>query len=321
MKKKLFSIIAIGAVALTSCKKEEVLDSNQLGEAVITGNIYANLDETNDVNSAGLFSLGSNPESVEGITVSVTIDTEDWDQSPDNNYDYPEKTYTAVTNATGDYVLTIPATDKPSNVALVFSNLYTTQNKHTTDGSALTEDVKVGGNTEYVQIFNGAAVTVAHEANMTTVYTSANEYGTAKVRIKFRCDVDYGPNSVATYDDLTGSSLIGQTVEFTYVNGYAPDDNYYNNTVFSGTIVIDPTDNTQGLVEVDIPTRATGQNDVRINGHFSDFQGTVKTNDGLGGEMTQNAIYNLGNVYYNMFYLADGEIETYGTIYVSTTEN
>jgi len=320
MKKKLFSILAIGAIAITSCEKE-VLDSNQLGEAVITGNIYANLDETNDVNSAGLFSLGSNPESVKGITVSVTIDTRIWDQSPDNNYDYPEKTYTATTDANGNYTLTIPATDKPSNVNLKFGNLYTTQKKYTTDGSDLTEDVKVGGNNESVVIFSTAKVVVAHEANMTTVYTATNEYGTGKIRVKFRCDVDYGPNSTQTYDDLTGSSLIGQTVEFTYTNGYSPDNNYNNNTVFSGTIVLDPTNNTQGLVEVDIPTRPTGQNQVRIIGNFSDFQGTVIKNDGSGNEETQNAIYNLGNTYYNMFYLSDGGIETYGTITVYTTEN
>ena len=271
MKKKVFSIMAISAIALTACKKDEVLDSNQLGQATITGNIYANLDEVNDVNSAGLFTLGSNPESVEGITVSVTIDTEDWDQSPDNNYDYPEKTYTAITNATGDYVLTIPVTDKPSNVNLDFGNIYTTQNKYTTDGSVLTEDVKVGGNSESVVIFNGAALNVAHEANMTTVYTATNEYGSGKIRVKFRSDVNYGPNSVTTYDDLTGSSLIGKTVEFTYSSGYAPDNNYNNNTVFTGTIILDPTNNTQGLVEIDIPTRPTGQSFVYMNGNFSDF--------------------------------------------------
>lgn len=322
MKKKLFSIMAIGAIAITSCKKDEALDSNQLGEAVITGNIYANLDETNDVNAAGLFSLGSNPESVEGITVSVTVDTEDWDQSPDYNYDYPEKTYTAVTNADGDYTLTIPTTDKPSTVYLSFGNLYTTQNKYTTDGTTLTEDVKVGGNYEGVQIYSGAIVNVAHEANMTTVYTAVNEYGSGKIRVKFRCDVNYGPNSTQTYDDLTGSSLIGQTVEFTYRNGYAPDDNYNNNTVFTGTIALDPNDNTLGIVELDIPTRPTGQNPVYINGNFSDFQGTVKKNDGFGNEITQDAIYNLGNTYSNMFYLGDGGIETYYSIItVYTTEN
>jgi hypothetical protein len=321
MKKKVFSIIAIGAIALTSCNKDEVLDSNQLGEAVIKGNIYANLDETNDVNSAGLFALGSNPESVEGLTVSVTIDTKDWDQSPDVNYNYPEKTYTAITDANGDYTLTMPATDKPSTAYLSFGNLYTTQSKFTTDGSDLIEDVKVGGNYIGVQIFSGANVVVAHEANMTTVYTANNEYGTGKLRMKVKCDVNYGPNSTQVYDDLTGSSLIGQTVEFTYRNGYqAPDGTYNNNSIFTATILLDPTDNTSGLIEVDVPTFPTGGSITYVTGNYSDFQGTVKKDDGLGNEITQNAIYNLGGTYY-MPNLSDGGIETYGTIYITTTEN
>lgn len=321
MKRKIFSILTIALVTMASCKKE-VLDSNQLGEAIIKGNVYANLDETNDVNSVGIFSPGSVPEQVEDMMVSVEIDTRNWDQTPDNSYNYPKKTYTATTNANGDYTLTIPATEKASNVTLKFNKLYTTKKKYTTDGSELIEEVYVGDNSFNVTIFSGAVVNRSDEASVNTSNSPSNEYGSAKIRVQFRCNSDYGPNSTQTYDPIAGTSLIGKTVEFIYAQGQqAPDGSYNNPTVFSGKIVEDPINPTYGLVEMNIPTFPTGQGNVYITGVFSDFQGTVKKDDGTGVEKTQNAIWNLGNTYSYMFNLEDGDIDTYGVISIGTTEN
>ena len=187
MKKKLFSIMAIAAIAMTSCKKEEVLDSNQLGEATINGNIYADLDQTNDVNAAGLYVSKSNPENVEGITVTVTINTGDWDQSPDASYAYPEKTYTATTDVNGDYTLVIPCTDEVTYPTVSFGTIYTTQSLYTTDGTELTDDIKVGGNSASLTIYSGANINVSHEASISAANgTATYEYGSAKVRIYFQ---------------------------------------------------------------------------------------------------------------------------------------
>lgn len=322
MKRKIFSIIAIASIVIVSCKKDEVLDSNQLGEAIIKGNVYANLDETNDVNSVGIFSPGSVPEDVENMMVSIEVDTKNWDQTPDNSYNYPKKTYTAITDANGDYTLTIPATEKASYVTLKFNKLFTTKKKYTTDGSSLVEEVYVGNNSFSVNIFSGAIINRSDEASVYTSNAPANEYGSAKIRVQFRCNSDYGPNSIQTYDEIAGTSLIGKTVEFIYSPGQqAPDGSYNNPTVFSGIIGVDPVNPTYGLVEIDIPTFPTGQGNAYINGVFSDFQGTVKKDDGTGIEETQNAIWNLGNTYSYMFNLEDGDIDTYSVITISTTEN
>jgi len=294
--------MAIAAIAMTSCKKEEVV-STELGEATIRGNVYADLDYTNDIDAAGLYSEGLVHENVAGLTVTVEVNTYYWDQTPDNSYDYAVKTYTATTDAEGNYELTIPATDESYQVAIEFGNLYTTRSEFAVDGvSVLEENVRVGGNTVYKNIYAGATVNTSDAASVLYVDGSADEYGSATVRVVINANWDQGPNSIAGYDDLTGSSVIGKMVEMSYVNGYAPYGNGYDN-LWSVALTA------SGIVEFTIPTYpATSTNQIGVKYRIADFAGTYLYNDG-GVEATQDAIwYNLG--FSNTYGIYDGDIVT-----------
>ena len=210
--------MAIVAIAMTSCEKEEVLDSNELGQAVITGNVWADIDRRDDVDASGLYIPGLNPENVEGITVTAEVDTENWDQSPsqDPNYIYAKKTYSAVTDASGNYTLTIPATDKAYQVELMFGTIYTTKYIYTTDGSEESEGVSVTRGSVYVDIHKGATVNIRSEAdNVNKTNGNATEYGS----VTFQGIVYVDWDGQISGETAAGSAVIGKTLEFSYRSG------------------------------------------------------------------------------------------------------
>jgi hypothetical protein len=306
MKKKLFSIMAIAAIAMTtSCKKEEALDSNQLGEATINGNVFAYIDGRNDVDANGLFIDELTPENLEGLAVSVSINTMIWDQSPDNNYDYPVKTYTTTTDADGNYTLTIPATDEPNNVTIVFGDMLATYWEYTADGSDASKEIEIDGGSQNVSIFNGASLNVRHEAGWNNVSGTAETFGSATLRVVYRANWDQ--TNGTTNDTLTGTALIGQTVTATYNNG--PND--LSGNVYSAVIAVDANDPTQAIAEFTIPTYAAGNTNVsRMYFQTPDFQGTRLYNDGTD-DITQNCIWDFSNNnYYDGQNLFNGTIAT-----------
>jgi hypothetical protein len=300
--------MAIAAIALTSCKKEEV-ESTQLGEATINGNIYADLDYTNDVDAAGLYDQGLVNENVEGLTVTVEVDTKNWDQTPDNSYTYAKKTYTATTDASGNYSLVIPATDKAFNVTVNLGYIFTTRKDFAVDGvTVLEENVRVGGNSFNKSIYSGAVITASDAASVSYVDGGTEEYGSAIVRVRVNANWDQGPNSTDFYDDLTGSSVIGKTVELTYEN--AP---YGNGTTNVWTGVVDAS----GIVEFTVPTYALGSaSGVRVKAKILDFTGTYLYDDG-GTEASQDAIWETPYGYSGFF--SNGDITTMN-IYCSFTD-
>jgi hypothetical protein len=260
MKKRLFSIMAIGAIALTSCKKEEVLDSNQLGEATINGNVFAYLDERNDVNADGIYISNLTPENVAGISVSVSVNTRDWDQTPDYSYDYPVKTYTTVTDADGNYTLTIPATDEQLSQTINFGNILATYYEYTTDGSEVTKEVEVIGGSQGVTLFNGAVATPRKQATWNNVSGSTTEFGSATIRGMVYANWDAGINAESTNqssytynvnnvtESVSGSPIAGQTLNiyYTYIQGNILSTGADN--VMTMTIAAD------GSYEMSIPT-------------------------------------------------------------------
>ena len=275
MKKKVFSIMAIVAIAMTSCEKEEVLDSNQLGQAVITGNVWADLDGRDDVDASGLYIPGLNPENVEGITVTAEVDTENWDQSPsqDPNYIYAKKTYSAVTDASGNYTLTIPATDKAYQVELVFGTIYTTKYIYTTDGSEESEGVSVTRASVYVDIHKGAAVNIRSEANnVNQTNGNATEYGSVTFQGNVYVDWD---GQIAGSETAVGSAVIGKTLEFSYRSGYTPSG-VSQSTTFSAVIAAD------GSYSVTVPTNINGSHYIALKmddfiGSYTDIAGFAST--------------------------------------------
>lgn len=286
-------MLAIATIAMTSCKKEEVT-TDELGMATINGKVTADLDYSNDLNN-GLYDQGFTKEGVEGMTVSVEVNTMYWDQTPDYSYDYEKKTYTTTTDANGNYSLEIPATDEAYTVTIKFGDVYTTRKIYTTDGSTQTEDVRVYESNRNVSIYKGASIDVEDIASVTTTNASAYEFGEMTIRGEVFADMDWtqGGNESAS-----GSALVGKTLIFFY--SYGPDyNNYGQGNEFSTTIQAD------GTYELTIPTSVAGGPSVNVGAKFED----LIENYIDGGGATDQAVYDYYNSYIwdgtNNFYNAD----------------
>ncbi len=283
MKRTILSIVAVAALAMTSCKKNEPVD--QLGDATINGNIWAYLDATNDINAQGIYIANLNPEVVASMPISVEVNTMNWDQNPDYSYDYAKKTYTTTTDASGNYTLTIPATDEGYNVTVRLGDLFTERKSYAADGTTvITDNVKVGGNSFNVFIYKGGVINTSNQANVNTVSGSTNDYGSATVRIQVQANWNQGPSSTAFYDNLTGSDVVGKTVEISYVPGWAPHYTGYE-TIWTGTVPAN------GLVEFTIPTwSAASTNQTQVKYRIADFIGNMIVDDG-GSDSTVPATW------------------------------
>jgi hypothetical protein len=297
---------------LTSCKKEEVLDSNQLGEATINGNLFAHIDETNDVDANGNYIQNLTPENLEGVAVTVTINTMSWDQSPDVNYDYPEKTYSTVTDADGNYTLTIPCTDagfvnqfgNAVDVEVEFGTKIVTYKEYSPTGEDLSRQIEINQTSQYIDLRAGMVVDTRHEAtSWDPVSGSSTEFGSSTLRLVYQVDWDY---TNAGLDTLTGSSLIGKTISLEYNSG--PSE--LNGNIYTALVAVDANNPTLAIAEFTVPTYSAGNGSSYMNILTPDFQGVRVYNNG-SDDVTQNCIWNFGaNSYYTGTALADGAIET-----------
>lgn len=156
MKKQLFAALSFSAIALVGCKKEDPVPV-ELGTAVVSGTLRANLDLSNDVTASGVYQMGLNPEAVAGVQVSVTISTSNWDLNPTAGYSYPTKTYTATTDANGNYSLSIPANTKSFGATVVFGDVIMTQTQYepNNEGTIDTKEVKFSFANQGVTLFAG----------------------------------------------------------------------------------------------------------------------------------------------------------------------
>lgn len=294
--------MAIGALALTACKKEEVT-STELGEATIKGNVYADLDYTNDMNSAGYYEAGLVNESVEGMVVSVEVNTYYWDQTPDDYYEYDVVTYTATTDANGDYTLTIPATLKPYTVTLEFSDVYTTRTYYSVDGNAVTEDVEVSMSNKSVEIYKDASISYQDEANISaTTSGQGDDFGTATIRGTVYCDWDFDN---AGYDGISGSPLDGKTLKFALTSGYTINGVGAEN-VYTATIQSD------GTYELTVPTYVDLNYGVYYDAYIDSFFGDV-----VSGGSSVAGYYEYNNTY--VTYVYNEEINVVD-VYVSASQ-
>ena len=107
MKKRLqtlanLTLVAVLLVSLEGCKKkDEVLNPKPaMGTATIKGKVTGDIN----YNTAG-------DENLEGVTVIATVDREDEVVNPDNDYNYGTRVYSTVTDANGEYTLTIEVGD------------------------------------------------------------------------------------------------------------------------------------------------------------------------------------------------------------------
>jgi hypothetical protein len=227
MKRKMFSIMAISAIALVSCKKDAV-DDRTLGTATINGTVRSDIDQSNDINGAGLYEEDYMPEGVEGMTVMVTINASQYTDVTNGSYDYDNHTISAVTDANGEFTLTIPyATEEGYDIDIEFEDVYgITRTLYSTDGNTVEEASYVEGFTDNnVTIYTGASLDLVYDADIYEVNNDNYDYGTATVR-----GVLYGnwDNSTGAPNDLdneygggrerygTGSPLEGKKLYWSY---------------------------------------------------------------------------------------------------------
>lgn len=280
MKRKMFSILAIAAIAMTSCKKDEPV-SSELRDATISGNVWADMDQTdNDV------------EGVEGMTVKVEVNTMSWDQQPDPAYTYDKRVYTAVTDANGDYTLTIPATEDGYNITIQFEDLYTTRT--TASGS---QDVKVTRGNITKNIYAGAAISTKDEATVTESTGTGSTGGEAWIKGNINVVYDntfWQAPAVPTGDQVlnTASGLGQQQMHWIYNNGNGPFG-VTNEAVTSVDI-----DLSNGTYTITIATEGLSGGAVCVDYGILDFEGT-RTQDNSAGtaDSTVTGIYSMGGIY------------------------
>ena len=282
--------MAIAALALVSCKKDEV-NSTELGEATITGNLWAELDYTN-----------ATPEGVSGMQVKVEINTQDWDQQPVPGYNYDKKVYTTTTDASGNYTLTLPATDEGYNVTIEFEDLFTSQ----TVAGGGTQQVKVtrGDITKF--IYSGAQLSTVDQASVTVVNNTVEQYGEMKIYGTVYVDYNVANWNVAPPSNqrMTTASGINEPVVWRYES--APYTNS-DQTVYSVAVNL-----TDGSYELTIPTEVLGGSDVGMDWGIMDFAGTrIQNNQAFNGDSTVSGIWSAsgdGIEYFDGYYYQDGDM-------------
>lgn len=289
MKRKMFSILAIAAIAMTSCKKDEVV-STELRDATISGNVWADLDQTN-----------STPEGVVGMTVKVEVNTQSWDQQPDFSYTYDKRVYTAITDANGDYTLTIPATEDGYNVTLEFEDVYTTRTT-----SSGVQDVKVSRNNINKFIYAGAALNTKEEANVTESLGSAGGQAWIKGNINVVYDNTFWQApTVPTGDQMltTASGLGQQQMNWIYDGANGPFG-----TTNTGVTSVN-VDLATGTYTITIATEDLSGNNVCVDYGILDFEGTRTQDNGAGtADSTVTGIYSMGGIYSQYSCINAGDI-------------
>lgn len=299
--------MAIAAVALVSCKKDNV-DDRTLGSATITGTIRADIDQSNDVNGAGIYQSYLNPEGVAGMIVTAEVNTEDWADNYVWNYDYDVMTYTATTDANGMFTMTIPTPPEGYEITLEFQDVNgVTRTLWTQQGSTVEETSYIYKNSEDVWIYDGADLDLVFDASITDQNTDNYEYATATIRgdINLSYDIanwDALPPANQKLDASSGQSA--QSVVWYYET--APYGNGYGQE-FSVAV------NSDGSYEVTIPTEALLETDVVIDLGMFDFVGPQIMNNNAGtADSTRQVVYSSGGLtYLNNQSLSAGDIVIY----------
>ena len=154
MKRKIFAVLAIGTIAIASCKKVEPTPATAPGTATAEGTLWADLDIANDTDAFGWYQW--NPETApSGIRVTAIVDSYDLDQTPDPSYDYQDLKYYATTDASGKYsIANIPCFNMPINVELMFNDFTADQKQSGT--TTVSTNFSLGS--AWITVYDGAVV-------------------------------------------------------------------------------------------------------------------------------------------------------------------
>lgn len=156
MKRKIFAVLAVGAIALVSCKKEEPTAPSEPGKATVEGTLWANTNTNNDTDDFGGYMV-TYEKAPAGIVVTAIINGYDLDQTPDPMYNYTDMKYTATTDANGNFSFTgatgLPCYSTSISVELRYNDFTANQKQGT-------EDVETDffGSNDYISIWDGAVV-------------------------------------------------------------------------------------------------------------------------------------------------------------------
>jgi hypothetical protein len=282
MKRKVLSVIAIAAVVMTSCKKNE--PANYLGSATVTGKVTADLDLSNDVNGAGAYQQGYTPDSKAGINVYAEVNTKWWDQKPDNNYTYLIKTYSTTTAADGSYSFTIPATEKPYNITIKVGEFVQDQVQYAADGNHGAVSKRYTAADQTVSIFDGGTSRRDIHMNNTTVGgNTVDVFGTYAVSGKLYYNINYTNDSpVTTYDAIPAGYKI-QYVYTSNIPGGASSLIKYANVAADGSYTIE------------LPTADLGTTASNVTVTFPDIVSTQTYDIGGGSNETIPYVWQIGN--------------------------
>jgi hypothetical protein len=122
MKRKFFAVLAIGAVAFVSCKKDEPVAPAEPGMATVQGTLWADLDTWNDTNQSGGYQ--HHPEyAPAGTKVTIIVDSYDLDPTPDPSFDYQDLKFTTTVGTNGAYSITdVPCYNTPIDAKIYFND-------------------------------------------------------------------------------------------------------------------------------------------------------------------------------------------------------
>ncbi len=290
MKKSLI-ILGIAFLGLSSCKKESEIVEDTLGTATISGKLTADLDLNNDRNAAGAYVKGLNPEAVEGITVSVTINTRNWDQTPDPSYTYEQRVYTATTDVNGDYSLSIPAGEKAFGVAVTYSSFTYHQVQYGSSGGGSTRAVPFSASNRSATLFAGSSSTLDVEYSegtpSTPAHTETGSYtlkGQLRINSNVLNDTNALGNPSTTYENNFPNNLIVQVEIATgTIGGSLP--------IFNEVSV-----NSNGSFEVTVATPVDQDANTSFEIEFPDlsidYTRTAAGSDTTTTELWERAAYN-----------------------------
>lgn len=251
MKAQFVAALSIAAISLVGCKKEDPA-STELGSATISGRLTADLDLSNDLLPDGGFSPGLVKEGISGVTVYVTVDTEDWDLNPDNSYSYPEKVFTTTTDANGNYSLSIPCNTKEMYVNVEFATVVRNQTQYDpTTSETLISEVEFEFDNRYVTIFDGAKHSSINEhAYANSTEPISTNFGTHAISGTIYLNNDNTNDSPETqYEDIPA----GTVITCVYQNSYNGNGDWIGQGPTGGPLTIEIPINTDGTYSYDLP--------------------------------------------------------------------
>jgi len=152
MKKLTFAVAVMLCIAVigTSCTKEQTTTAAP-GTGMLSLELRVNNNEANDT----LNSVNDNELVPAGTVIQFIMDSEEYQYSPDANFNYEMKTWTSSVDASGMVSIELPAIAEDATVTVKYPDL------------SLTKTERIG--------FNGSTINPARDTSYTVIYERADD--------------------------------------------------------------------------------------------------------------------------------------------------